>query len=66
MAVSLIDNFSVQKSISIDVRYFVPDQAGRLAIVYPYLGLRTKQLDTNQIFQYITTTPTDGDRKSVV
>lgn len=60
----IINTFDAKVSKPIDIRQIVADQASRLALEYPYKGLYVLQVDTNQIYKYITTTPSDGSRPS--
>lgn len=55
MAIDVISGFLNSSSEPLDVKEQVADQTERLAIAYPYVGLRAKQLDTGQIFEYIGT-----------
>ncbi len=60
VGIQIIKGFALSKTEPVDVRAMVADEIARLAITYPYTGLLVKQLDTNQVYEYITVTPTDG------
>ena len=56
----ILKGFLLRRSSPLDARLSVIDQTDRLAIQYPYKGMKVKQLDTGQIYHYLTTTPVDG------
>ena len=60
----IIEGHLVQQSIPLDIKQYALNQADRLTIVYPYYGLLTRQIDTGQVFQYITANTSDGSAQS--
>lgn len=62
--IKIITSFDEQQANPLDSRQYIADQTARLAILYPYKGLKVFQASTLQTFKYITTTPVDGSTPS--
>lgn len=59
MATEKISGFDIKSYEAIDPRTTVADQTARLALAYPYAGLRVLQADTGQVYKYIGTPPSN-------
>ena len=59
MAIQTISGFFASKSEPLDVKELVADSTARLALTYPYYGLKVKEQDTGLIYEYIGTPPSN-------